>query len=509
MPAQRLRLRYIVAFAVLFLGLEAYCSTVPGFQAAGINYLFQIPAPLFAVAGCLWRARSVAGRGQARWNLLAMGLLFWDCGISLSAWEELFQHVPFQIASLSDFAFFFFGVPILFALSRPAAEQHYAAFAWLDGIQAIFAGYLTYVTIFSVLPFSAATIQPITAALLTQTYNVENFALVGIGILRLVASSKEGEAHRFYQIACAFLATYGVGVGVYNHIAIATNGQTALDAIVNVPFLLLALMTLFIPAAEDWEMETIAPRSRLGLFIDFASPIFFTISLLALGMVTLRHHFRLGIAAIGVGLAIYGIRTTLLQIRDMQTQEELQRARDRLEAISLQDGLTGIANRRHFDQVLEREWLRAMRTRDPLSLLLIDLDYFKNLNDSHGHRFGDRCLIDVAGALTAVAARTGDLVARYGGEEFAAVLPATSREAAEAIAAKMRRAVQELKIINKTEIGDLLSTSIGISTYVFPDAGSTAMLIEASDQALYKAKQNGRNRIEFASMPTAIESYLN
>ncbi|WP_263354374.1 GGDEF domain-containing protein [Acidicapsa acidisoli] len=492
----------------VFVCVDAICSTVPRFQTAGVNYLFQITAPLLAVAACLWRARSVAGPDRARWNLLAMGLLFWDCGIALSAWEDLLQHVPFQVASLSDFAFFFYGVPILFALARPAEGPQYSAFAWLDGIQAIFAGYLTYITIFSALPFSTATIQPISVDLLIQTYNVENAALAGICILRLFASSKDTEAHRFYRILCAFLVIYGVGAGIYNQIATNTNGQTEWDALVIAPLLLLALMALFVPVAEN--PETSARRSKLGLFIDFSSPIFFTIALLALGMVTLRQHFLTGIVAISVGLAVYGVRTTLLQIRDMQTQKELQEARDRLEAISLQDGLTGIANRRHFDQVLESEWLRAMRTLDPLSLLLIDLDYFKNLNDTYGHPHGDRCLIEVATALSAVAARSGDLVARYGGEEFAAILPATTREAAEAIASKMRVAIHDLKIKNQTEIGSLLSTSIGISTYVSQEVGSPAMLIETSDQALYKAKQNGRNRVEFAYMqPTQSPSYSN
>jgi diguanylate cyclase (GGDEF)-like protein len=498
MPSHGLRLRYLAVVGVVFVCLDAACSTVPRFQTAGVNYLFQIPAPLLAVAACLWRARSVAGPDRARWNLLAMGLIFWDCGVALSAWEDLFQHLPFQIASLSDFAFFFYGVPILFALARPAEGPQYSTFALLDGIQTIFAGYLTYITIFSALPFTTAAIQPISVNLLIRTYNIENAALAGICVLRLFASSKDTEAYRFYRILCAFLVTYGVGAGIYNQIATNTNGQTEWDALVLAPLLLLALMALFVPVAEN--PETSANRSKLGIFIDFASPIFFTIALLALGMVTLRQHFRTGIVAISVGLAVYGVRTTLLQIRDMQTQKELQEARDRLEAISLQDGLTGIANRRHFDQVLESEWLRAMRTQDPLSLLLIDLDYFKNLNDTYGHPHGDRCLIEVATALSAVAARSGDLVARYGGEEFAAILPATTRDAAEAIAARMRDAVHELKIKNETRMGDVLSVSIGISSYVFPAAGSPAMLIAASDQALYKAKQNGRNRVEFASM---------
>jgi diguanylate cyclase (GGDEF)-like protein len=194
----------------------------------------------------------------------------------------------------------------------------------------------------------------------------------------------------------------------------------------------------------------------------------------------------------------------------MRAQQQLQEARDRLEEISLQDGLTGIANRRSFDRVLDSEWHRAMRAQHPLTLLLIDLDFFKNLNDTQGHPSGDRCLIDVAGVLRAVASRSGDLVARYGGEEFAAILPATTPEAAERLAAEMQEGLRTLKIRNETSIGSYLTVSVGIASYIHPEEGSPKMLVEAADQALYRAKQAGRNRIERLSMQelsdTAISS---
>jgi diguanylate cyclase (GGDEF)-like protein len=171
-----------------------------------------------------------------------------------------------------------------------------------------------------------------------------------------------------------------------------------------------------------------------------------------------------------------------------------------LEELSLQDGLTGIANRRNFDRTLEAEWHRAIRTRQAISLLLVDLDFFKNVNDVHGHPFGDRCLAEVAHALRSAAARSGDLVARYGGEEFAAILPGTTPEAAQTIAERMREAVLELKIPNETGLGPFVSVSIGGCTADGIGASSPAMLIETADQTLYKAKQRGRNRTEHTSL---------
>jgi diguanylate cyclase (GGDEF)-like protein len=271
---------------------------------------------------------------------------------------------------------------------------------------------------------------------------------------------------------------------------------------------ILATLILLLPAARTEEIPAAQRTGLLVLFIDNASPILFTLALLAMGMIVLRSYFFTGVSAIGVGLLVYGIRTTILQIRYIQAQRELQAARDRLEELTLLDGLTGIANRRRFDQTLESEWHRAMRTLHPLSLMLIDLDHFKNMNDTHGHPYGDRCLIEVAGALRIVVARSGDLMARYGGEEFAAILPATSRADAEAIAIKMQEAVAALNIRNETEAGQFLTISIGIATYIFPGAGSPAQLVEASDRALYKAKQSGRNRIELAPIQRLADESL-
>jgi diguanylate cyclase (GGDEF)-like protein len=166
--------------------------------------------------------------------------------------------------------------------------------------------------------------------------------------------------------------------------------------------------------------------------------------------------------------------------------------------MSLKDGLTNVANRRCFDQILEQEWNRAVRTHQPLSLLLIDIDFFKNVNDRYGHQYGDLCLVKVSSALQAVLPRSGDLLARYGGEEFAVVLPTTDVPGAKSVAEKLQAAVRSLNIQNETSIGQYATISIGIATYEFPNSGSLATLFEASDQALYKAKKNGRNRIELS-----------
>ena len=196
----------------------------------------------------------------------------------------------------------------------------------------------------------------------------------------------------------------------------------------------------------------------------------------------------------------YCIRTTVLQTRYLETQYELKEARDRLEAISLEDGLTGIANRRCFNQRLELEWHRAARSRQPVALLIADLDLFKELNDTQGHPAGDRCLVQVAGVLHGLATRSADLVARYGGEEFAAILPGAGEEEALAMAERMRAAVSTLRIANATPLGPYMTVSIGVALCIPTNEGTSDSLVAAADRALYRAKALGRNRVELDAM---------
>jgi diguanylate cyclase (GGDEF)-like protein len=505
MSERYMRLSRVLPLALVFAALEELCGAVPSLNTTATSYTFKILASLSAVVACSWRGRRVTGRARILWALLAAGLASWSFGMMLSAWEELVEHVSFEHASISDFAFFFYGVPILFALSMPVEGMRSPVFRWLDGIQAAFAGYLAYVTIFSALPFTGIPVAPLPTKWIALTYDVENLVLAAFCILRLIASPREGSEERFYRTLSLFLVSYGVCSAIFNHDATWTHGKSGSSLLTDAPFLLLTVLILTITVHRRAAATTALAglrthRNALVLFVDNASPILFTLALLALGMIVLRTYFALGIVGISVALLVYAVRTTILQMHYRESQLELQEARDRLEEISLRDDLTGTANRRCFDQMLETEWRRAMRTKFPLSLLLIDLDYFKNINDQFGHPHGDRCLIAVAQTLRSVVTRSGDLVARYGGEEFAVILPETAPERAEELALKMQRAVSELQIENQTSLGRYLSISIGVTMYLFPEEGSPARLVEASDRALYRAKEGGRNRVSHASM---------
>lgn len=179
-----------------------------------------------------------------------------------------------------------------------------------------------------------------------------------------------------------------------------------------------------------------------------------------------------------------------------RSEQELEALQRKLEALSYQDGLTGVANRRMFDQVMEESWGHAIRHRQPLSLLIVDIDYFKQYNDHYGHLQGDDSLRRVGRALSAAAARSRDFVARFGGEEFVIVLPETDKDAAAKVAERCRQMIFREQIPHEASpIGQLLTVSIGVGTCTPSRGDDLQAFIGSVDQQLYEAKGTGRNRV--------------
>ncbi len=223
-----------------------------------------------------------------------------------------------------------------------------------------------------------------------------------------------------------------------------------------------------------------------------------------------------GVIAFGMG--IHGVRVKHLKSRQKElsqlvaertqqlegTNKQLQEANEILQRLSLLDGLTGVANRRHFDQVLDWELRRAYRIEQTLSLILIDIDFFKAFNDTYGHQAGDECLRRVTYCIRDTLNRAGDMVARYGGEEFAVILPGCSAQGAAALAQMICLRVVALGIPNESSpTGGVLTISLGVSTTPAGELTSPVKVIAAADKALYHAKSEGRNCVRSASISTA------
>jgi diguanylate cyclase (GGDEF)-like protein len=183
------------------------------------------------------------------------------------------------------------------------------------------------------------------------------------------------------------------------------------------------------------------------------------------------------------------------EARLRKSQQELEASNQTLQTHALQDGLTGLANRRSFDAGLREEYERAMRHGRSLALIMLDADYFKQYNDTYGHPAGDACLRSVAQAILASQSRPGDLSARYGGEEMVVLLPDTGLDGARAVAERIRTAILELQIAHAGSPFGMVTISAGIAACMpASDSDSASQLLEAADRALYLAKTNGRNR---------------
>lgn len=189
-----------------------------------------------------------------------------------------------------------------------------------------------------------------------------------------------------------------------------------------------------------------------------------------------------------------------------RSEEHLQSAYRAMETLVVVDALTGIANRRRFDDAINTEWRRALRESSKLSMLLIDADHFKRYNDTYGHVRGDSCLKQIAEAALDIVLRPGDLVARYGGEEFAVILPGTDEAGAKGVAEDICQAVRNRRLPHEGNAPGIVTVSIGCAT-IIPQRGKSAQdLIESADQALYRAKARGRNRVIVAGVSFRPES---
>lgn len=206
-------------------------------------------------------------------------------------------------------------------------------------------------------------------------------------------------------------------------------------------------------------------------------------------------------------IAVYsyerGVRKEFLQkILIQRKNYQLQKANEKLKNLVDVDPLTGIANRRHFDHVIDEEWRRARRRNYTLAMLMVDIDYFKAYNDSLGHPKGDQCLRQVAQGLHSMARRPGDLVARYGGEEFAIVLPALNLDEALAVANGFCEKVRTLGIPHpRSDVSDVVTVSVGVAALRPNQGNERSDLLKLADDALYLAKNRGRNRVEVIAGP--------
>jgi diguanylate cyclase (GGDEF)-like protein len=272
----------------------------------------------------------------------------------------------------------------------------------------------------------------------------------------------------------------------------ATSGERALEvAATSQPDLV--LLDVLMPGIDGFQVcaRLKANRATVGISVIFIT-----------GLGDMDAETR-GLELGAVDYVTKPINPAVVRMR-VRNQVELKRARDTLTRLATTDGLTGIANRRHFDECLAREHARLSRIEVALSLVLCDIDHFKPYNDSYGHIQGDDCLRSVAQAIEGAMSRPADLAARYGGEEFVCLLPETDAEGARAVGERIRAAVAALQIPHsESAVADHITISVGVATVRCRPGRSILAVVARADEQLYLAKSNGRDRVCAVDEPQA------
>lgn len=213
-----------------------------------------------------------------------------------------------------------------------------------------------------------------------------------------------------------------------------------------------------------------------------------------------------GLALGAIDYVTKPIQPAILRAR-VGNHVELKRLRDQLAEMAVTDALTGLSNRRYLERTLQTETARLARTGDWLSVILLDIDFFKQFNDTYGHPAGDRCITMVASALTRAVKRAGDLSARYGGEEFACVLPHTNSHDAELVAQEIMLQIQSLNIPHeRSQISPFITASVGVASARCAPGLAKERWIEEADAQLYASKREGRNRISVKQFDDEVKA---
>jgi len=457
---------------------------LPGHGQA-VSFSFLIGAPVLAALACAWRM--LHSEARVGWLALSVGMLLWAGGMALNMYQDIGLGTPDATPGVSMLLYVLYGVPLTFAMAHPRHEPWFLIV--IDGALALLLGYLFFVHTFSFATMSDAPEQGVNS--LRLMFDIENLFIAAFALVRYLAS-EDASRRIFFRALAAFAWVY-MGVAAYiNHVATDANYGGLVDLVIDLPFLLLAWLALRLGDAVA--MDT--PR-RLALAVRAGSPLILPAALLVVSALMVRSHPHLAVVGFALATLGSGLRGVVMQVRAMERQ-------DQLDVLARVDALTGVANRRQFDQVLQSEWSRARRSGQGMALLMVDIDHFKEFNDRFGHPLGDACLRAVASALSGCATRGSDVVARYGGEEFAGGVSGTTRDGALALAETMRLAVERLRLATTEPVGSVgVTISIGVAHVALIASADPNALLAATDAALYEAKRAGRNRVVEGRLPGA------
>lgn len=467
----------------------------PG-HAMGVSYVFLMAAPVLAMLAMLHRHRSRQPLSpHLGWVLVATSMALWTLGMLASFIEDMALDINALAPASTMLVYTLYGVPITYAIATVGTDASTWAQRGIDAFLALALGLLYFGLIHALNALNVVG-NDVSPPLIAHLFDLENAYLAITALIRLLASDSRRQ-REFFGVLVVYTVSYALVAFYYNHhVAMDVAPQTGslYDLLVDVPFLLLVVSSL-LPPRQDLPR----PSPTLARFVRTASPQLLALSILVVAIFLMRHRFVLGAIGVVVALLGSGLRSVLGEVRRAQIEVQLRDDQERLTELARIDVLTGVANRRAFEEAYASACATASRGRHGISLLMIDIDRFKQYNDCYGHPAGDRCLQSVATALQGLQGRRSDVLARYGGEEFVLLMPDSTCAGALLVAHRLCDAVRQLGIEHVASPSGRVTVSVGGASLDVMGDPLGRQLIEAADRALYLAKEGGRDRVEWAA----------
>ncbi|QRN52353.1 GGDEF domain-containing protein [Dyella caseinilytica] len=387
-------------------------------------------------------------------------------------------------------------IPCMFMVTRSFVRNEPRTVAMLDLALSCMVAVLVY-QFFTKLLSGPLASNPSSIYVVIYLADAIDFSMAFMAILRFFGT-RSFRWRFFYYAAASYLLVNAIVATIYNRVELHGLPWWA-GSLIDIPHALLVLVAMRQP--PRW-LRAFHPSLTVSQTIASFAPIILSMMVVMLGVSASRISFLPGLLVACASVLFYGLRVAFIQSRHMDMQRAVDLSALRLEQQVGRDPLTGIANRVTLDTRLREALEEGKRDGSYCSVLMIDIDFFKQYNDSLGHISGDACLVKVACALSGSQVRARDLVARYGGEEFVVVLVDTPAETALDVARRLMAAIERLQIVHPDGPHGRVTVSIGVATQT-PDMPMDPMdLLDAADRALYVAKRKGRNRVEVVGLVT-------
>jgi diguanylate cyclase (GGDEF)-like protein len=454
---------------------------------------------LLAVIAAIVRFR-VCGARERRSLWIAAALLFWIGGQIATLFEGSISGSQGTLHS-SVLLFSLFGAPLLLLASinrtSHVSRMHY----YIDAVSILTMAYAF--SLYNADIVARSRIDPnVPLDVISRNFAIEGVLLALVYGMRVAAAESLDERGFFTSIA-EYLTSSVLLSAFFNYVGSETQSlaiRIVSYASLSPPFALLAYR-LVSPLPDAAYLPAMEAKWRaIALSV---SPSLMTLGIVLLAVAVIGPHPTAGGIIVAIAVLSYMCRSVLTQAWFIQKRDALAASERVLKDLALTDALTGLGNRRRFDDVLNTEWERAVRTSASLAVLLIDVDFFKAYNDAYGHEAGDQCLRQVATLLRTDLPRTGDLVARYGGEEFVVLLPLTDADGAARMAQRLCDDVAAARIPHRASPNGVITVSIGVDARAPARGDLHQWMLGAADRALYLAKERGRNRVELRAPASA------